>query len=148
MIAEEPSRCITVRQGSVWGISPKTAQKHIRFGLSLSGSGTRITSTSKLSRNYIRLALAGFIFALALIVLCFWISFDLAGFETSHGAGFWSWLVTTGSHADYSATVVLADLTRTFAILLAVVLFLEAGILVYVRFRVEGFAEEILQTLS
>ena len=44
--AEELPLLISVKQGSLWGISPRTAKKIVTYRLSSVDSGTRITCSS------------------------------------------------------------------------------------------------------
>jgi len=95
----------------------------------------------------VKLTVAGCIFALALALLCAWISLDLAGFAASQKPSFWSWLTEAGGYADTQGAILLSNLTRAFAVFLAVTLALEAFVVAYVRSKVNVFAEEILKNL-
>jgi len=94
-----------------------------------------------------KLTFAGCIFAVALVLLCTWISLDLAGFAALQKASFWSWLVEVGGHADMQGAILLSNLTRVFAVFLLCTLALEVFVVAYVRSKLTLFAEEILKKL-
>jgi hypothetical protein len=148
VIAEEPPKNLTVQQGSLWGATPKTAQKTIKYKLSASGSETRITSHSTLSKGYVNLTVVGCVFAVALILLCVWMSFDLAAFAASQKQSFWSWIVTAKGYAGTQSALWLSATTQVFAYFLVAVIALEVVIVVYAHYKIGGFAEEILKLLQ
>lgn len=148
IITEAQSKSLTVQQGSLWGVSPKTAQKTIKYEFLASGTETRITSNSALSACYVKLTVVGCVFAVALALLCMWISFDLAAFAESQIQSFWSWLITAEGYASVRGALLLSDLTLVFAVFLVAVLALEGFIVAFVHFRIGCFAEEVLHKLS
>ncbi len=145
--AEQAPKNLRIKQGSLWGISPKTAQKTVVFQLSQNGSETQIESNSSLSPDYLKLTVIGCVFAVALALLCAWISLDLAGFAASQKPSFWSWLTEAGGYVDTQGAILLSNLTRVFAVFLAVTLALEAFVVAYVRSKINVFAEEILKNV-
>ncbi len=148
IIFEDPPRSVTVKQGSLWGISPKTAKKTIRFRLSSSGSGTEITSVSALSSDYVKLTVAGCVFAVVLAVLCAWMSMDLGSFAATQNLSSWSWLVEGGGYVNVQGALLLSDLARVLAVFLAGTLVLEVVILFIVKRGLGDFAGKILETLA
>jgi hypothetical protein len=50
--AEEVPTFISVRQGSLWGISPVTAKKNVNYHLDAVESGTRIICSSSLAPDW------------------------------------------------------------------------------------------------
>jgi len=146
--AENQPQSLTAKQGSLWGISPKTAKKTITFELAQGETGTRIASASALSADYWKLTIAGCIFASALALLCIWISLDLAAFAASQEPSVWSWLATPTSGANLQAAVMLSDLTRVLAVFLAVTLALELFIVAFVRSKIDTFAEQAMRSLA
>ena len=52
VLSEEPPRQILVKQGSLWGMSPRTAKKTINMDLASVDSGTRVTCSSKLASDW------------------------------------------------------------------------------------------------
>jgi len=145
--AEEAPRSLIAEQGSLWGVSPKSAKKTLRFQLSGAGSQTRISSVASLSSGYVKLTVAGCVFAVVLMVLCVWVSLDLAAFAASLKHSFWSWLAEVGGYVDVRGAILLSDLTRGLAVFLGVTLVLEALVVAYVSSKVNVFAEETLEKL-
>jgi hypothetical protein len=146
--AEHQPTSVEVMQGSLWGIMPKTAKKIVVFQLSAAEKGMRIASTSKLSSGYMKFAVAGCVFAVALAVLCVWISLDLAAFAASQSHSVWSWLAEAGGYVDVQGAVLLSGLTQTFAVFLTIMLVLETCILLLAKLKVDSFAEEVLRDSS
>jgi hypothetical protein len=77
IIAEEPPALISVKQGSLWGISPKTAKKVMTYRLASVDSGMRITCSSSLASDWKKLTVIGTVLAVLLASLCWWIAMDL-----------------------------------------------------------------------
>ncbi|MEM2108013.1 MAG: hypothetical protein QXL10_01865 [Candidatus Bathyarchaeia archaeon] len=148
VIAEKPPTSVSVQHGSLWGISPKTAKKTVRYRLFPSDSGTRISYSSSLSSDWKNLTVIGSVLAVIMVAFCWWISADLEAFITAQMPGYWSWIANVDGYVDYQALQMFSDLARTLAIFLAIVIALEALIAVYVHLRINVFAEEILRTLS
>jgi hypothetical protein len=146
--SEEPPRQILVKQGSLWGISPKTAKKLLQFNLTVANSGTKITCSSRLNADWKNLTIIGCVLAVALVGICLWIGFDLGTFMVTQIPGFWSWLVTINSNVDFQAGQALVNLTRALAVFLLVVILSEIVIAVHVYAGIDRFAEENLDLLS
>ena len=148
VIAEEPPTFISVRQGSLWGISPRTAKKVVNCRFSSGDSGTRIVVSSSLSSDWKNLTIIGSALSIIVAVLCWWIASDLEGFAASQQASYWSWIITNGDYTNLELAQAFSGLTRGLAIFLAVVVFLEVVIYVYVKSRIDRFAEENLKPLN
>jgi hypothetical protein len=80
--AEEVPTFISVRQGSLWGISPATAKKNVNYHLDAGKSRTRITCSSSLASDWTNLTIIGSVLSVVVVVLCLWISMDVAAFVT------------------------------------------------------------------
>lgn len=148
VIAEEPFAHISVTQGSLWGLSSRTAKKTITYQLSSSASGTRITVSSSLAADWKNLTIIGSILSLVVASLCWWISIDLETFITTRQASWWSWLVTSGNFTYANLAWSFINLTRGLTVFLSVVVLLEVVIYVYARRGIDTFAEETLKTLA
>ncbi|MCX8153807.1 MAG: hypothetical protein N3E52_05175 [Candidatus Bathyarchaeota archaeon] len=147
VIAEKMPSAITVQHGSLWGISPKTAKKIVRFSLSQTDSGTRISYSSSLASDWKNLTLIGSALAVVVAVFCWWLSTDLATFIDRQGHSYWSWIGTINGYVDYSALRMFRNLALALAVFLVVIIVLEAVVTVYVNLRVGVFAEESLKEL-
>jgi len=147
IVAEEAPRLISVRQGSLWGISPRTAKKMVTYRLAPVDSGTRITCSSSLASDWKNLTIIGTALAVLVASLCWWIASDLDAFMTTQQPSYWSWLVTVDGYIDFQTEQMLASLTRMLAVFLAIIIAAEVVIAVYAYFRINAFAEETLSEL-
>ena len=148
ILSEEPPRQISVKQGSLWGISPKTAKKTLNIQLAPIDSGTRVTCSSKLASDWKNITAVGCALAVVLVGLCLWMANDLGAFMVTHEPSFWSWLVTVEGNVDLQAGQAFVNLTWGLAVFLSVIIFLEAMIVVYAHTKINTFAEETLKQLS
>jgi hypothetical protein len=148
IVAEEPPTFISVKQGSLWGISPRTAKKVVRYRLSPVDSGTRISCSSSLASDWRNLTIIGSALAVLLMALCLWITTDLEAFMITQESTYWSWIVMVNSYIDFQTGQMLVGLTRMLAVFLAIIIALEVVIAVYAHSKINAFAEETLKTLS
>jgi hypothetical protein len=148
IMSELQPKQILVKQGSLWGASPKTAKKTLKVTLVSYDSGTKVTCFSLLSSSWKNLALVGCAFAVVLVGLCLWMGLDLSSFMATHKASFWSWIITVKGHIDFQIGQAFVNLTKTLAIFLSVIILLEIAIIAYVPGRLDRFAEETLNSLS
>lgn len=139
---------ILVRQGSLWGISPVTAKKNINCRFDAIESGTRITCCSSLAADWKNLTIIGSSLAIIVTLLCLWISIDMDSLVATQQQSYWSWIATVNGYTDVQTAQMLADLTRTLAAFLAIILAAEVTIVVYVQFKINAFAEETLNALQ
>jgi hypothetical protein len=146
--AEEPPLLISVKQGSLWGISPKTAKKVVTYRLAPVDSGTRITCSSSLASDWKNLTVIGTALSVLVASLCWWIAMDLDAFMITQQPSYWSWIATVDGYIDFQTAETFVSLTRMLAIFLAIIIALEAVIAVYAHFRINAFAEENLKALS
>lgn len=147
VVAEEPPTFISVKQGSLWGISPRTAKKVVSYRLAPVGSGTRISCSSSLASDWKNLTIIGSALAVLVASLCLWITMDLDAFMITQQPSYWSWIVMVDGYIDSQTAQMFAGLTRMLAIFLAIIIAIEAAIAVYAYFRVNVFAEEALNEL-
>jgi cbb3-type cytochrome oxidase subunit 3 len=147
VIAEEPPTFISVRQGSLWGISPRTAKKVVNCRFSSGDSGTRIVVSSSLSSDWKNLTLIGSALSIIVASLCWWIAADLEGFAESQQPSYWSWIIENGGYTNLGLAQTFVGLTRGLAIFLVVIVFLEVIVYAYVKSRMDEFAEEALKPL-
>jgi hypothetical protein len=147
IIAEEAPVLISVRQGSLWGISPLTAKKNVNYRLAAVASGTRITCSSSLASDWKNLTVIGCALAVVVAGLCLWISIDLDALVTTQQESTWSWIATVNGYLDVQTAQMFAGLTRMLTVFLAIILAAEVAIVVYVHFRINTFAEGTLNML-
>ena len=147
IIAEEAPVFISVRQGSLWGISPATAKKNMNYRLTAANSGTQITCSSSLASDWKNLTIIGCALVMVVASLCLWISMDLNELVTIQQQSYWSWIATVGSYIDLQTAQMFAGLTYMLTVFLKIILALEMAIVVYIHFRTDTFAEKTLNTL-
>ena len=145
--AEEASVRISVRQGSLWGVSPVTAKKNVNYRLEAVNSGTRITCSSSLAADWKNLTIIGCVLSVVVVVLCLWMAVDLDTLVATQQQGYWSWIATVDGYVEVQTAETFAGLTRMLAVFLAFILAAEVTIVVYVQFRMNTFAEETLNAL-
>ena len=147
IIAEEPPTLISAMQGSLWGISPKTAKKVMNYRLAPADSGTQITCSSSLATDWKNLTVIGNALALVVASLCIWIAIDLDALVTTQQHGCWSWIATVDGYIDSQTAQIFASLTLMLAVFLAIIMAAEVVIVVYVHSKLNTFAEETLNAL-
>jgi hypothetical protein len=147
IVTEELPTLVSAKQGSLWGITPRTAEKMVTCRLSPLSSGTRITCSSSLASDWKNLTIIGTTLAVVVVSLCWWIATDLDVFMTSQQPSYWSWLVTVDGYPDFQMAQMLAGLTFMLAVFLVIMIAIEMAISVHVHFRINVFAEETLSEL-
>jgi len=147
IIAEETSVLISVNQGSLWGISPRTAKKVVTYRFAAVDSGTRITCSAALASDWKNLTLIGSTLAVVVAFLCLWIAMDLDVIVVTQQSRYWSWIVTVDGYIDFQMAETFAALMRKLTVFLGSILAVEFVIVVYARFRINAFAEETLNKL-
>ena len=148
IVAEESPTLITVKQGSLWGISPHTAKKVTTYQLAPVDSGTRITCSSALASDWRNLTIIGTALAVFVASMCWWIAADLDAFVASQQPSYWSWLVTVDGYVDFQTAQMLAGLTRVLAVFLVIIIAAEVVIAVYAHHRINVVAEKNLSALG
>jgi hypothetical protein len=147
IISEEPPKQISLKQGSLWGISPQSAKKEIIVKLEHVGDATWVNCSSKLASDWKNITLIGCSFAFVLVSLCAWIAIDLTAFIATREPSFWSWLVAVGDNVDLVIAQTFVNLVRGLALFLSVIILLEILIVVYVRSKIDAFTKETLNQL-
>ena len=146
MEEEVPVR-ITVRQGSLWGISPVSARKNADYRLVSVEGGTRVTCSSSLASDWKNLTIIGCVLSVVVVALCLWMATDLDALVATQQQGYWSWIATVDGYVDVQTAELFAGLTRILAVFLAIILAAEIAIVVYVKSKINTFAEETLNAL-
>jgi hypothetical protein len=147
IVAEEPPKYILVKQGSLWGISPRSAKKVVSCRLFPQGSGTRVACSSSLASDWRNLTIIGSILSVIVAILCWWIAMDLEAYMITQKPSYWSWIATVDGYTDFQMAQTFVSLTQMLAAFLAITLALEIIVAVYVHFKINEFAEESLNSL-
>ena len=146
-VAEEAPRLISVRHGSLWGVSPLTAKKLLKYRLSSVDSGTRITCSSSLASDWKNLTIFGSLLGIVVAFMFMWIAIDLNFHLTTQQQSWLSWIVTVNGLTAVQMAQTFADLLRIFAVLLLIILVAEMIVVVNVHFKINAFADESLNAL-
>jgi hypothetical protein len=147
VISEEAPNQICFKQGSLWGISPKTAKKTIIIHFEQDDERTRIKFSSKLSSDWKNITIVGCAFAAILVCLCIWMATDLSAFTATNIPGFWGWLVMVNGSVDLAAAQAFVRLTWVLAGFLSFIIVLEAAIVVYAQSKIDSFTQEALKEI-
>ena len=110
--------------------------------------GTRVNFSSKLASDWKNITLIGCVLAFVLVGLCVWMATDLSAFMVTREPSFWSWLVTVGRSVDLAAAHSFVYLTWGLTVFLSVIILLEGVIVVYARYRIDLFTQEVLNQLN
>jgi hypothetical protein len=148
VVSEEQPIQLLVRQGSLWGISPKTAKKTVRVTLEASGDKTNLTYSSKLAADWKNVTIIGCFLSLVLAAVCVWMALDLSQFMFDGNPSFWSWLITSNDKAQFSTGEAFVNLAYGLAVFLSIIIAIEAVIYVYAGRHIEVFAETTLVQLA
>lgn len=147
VISEQTPKQLLIKQGSLWGMSPKTAKKTLEINLTATDSGTKVTCQSRLSSDWKNLTLVGCAIAAVLVALCLWMDFDLGSAMAVRGRSFWSWIITVNGTIDLQVGQAFVNLTRALAAFLTLIILLEIAITVYVQRKIDQFAQQTLSSL-
>jgi len=148
IVAEEPPKYISVKQGSLWGISPRSAKKVVSCRLFPHDSGTRVACSSSLASDWRNLTIIGSILSVIVASLCWWIAMDLEAFMITQQPSYWSWIASVDGYIDFRTGQMFVSLAKMLTLFLVIILAIEVGVAVYAHFRINSFAEETLKELT
>jgi hypothetical protein len=103
VVSENAPKQLVVKQGSLWGVAPKSAKKTVTATLTPTDSGTKIAYSSKLSSDWKNITIVGCVLAAVLVAVCLWTAKDLSTFMVTRQPSFWSWLIAVGSTVNVQA---------------------------------------------
>jgi hypothetical protein len=129
------------------GISPASAKKVVVFYLSSEGSGTKISSASKISAGWKNLAVYGSIVASVLIGILLWIASDMSGYIESARLGYWAWVAQMYVPYNSWMAVFIVSVIQALAVVLVVTIVIEGIVVIYVYQRKNVFSQQILKTV-
>jgi hypothetical protein len=144
VVSEDKPRQLVVKQGSLWGISPRTAKKMVTTTFESAGDKTNVTYNSKLASDWKNVTVVGCILAAALVTLCVWMALDLSEFMTTGTPSFWAWLIMSDGITRFNTGEAFVNLAYGLSVFLAIVIAVEAAIYVYTGRNIEVFAQTTL----
>jgi hypothetical protein len=148
VVSEEQPQRLVVRQGSLWGISPRTAKKTVTVTFESASDRTNVNYTSKLASDWKNVTIVGCIIAAALVALCVWMALDLTEFMTTGTPGFWAWLIMSGGTTRVNTGEAFVNLAWGLSVFLIIVIAVEAAIYVYCGRNIEVFAQTTLAEIA
>jgi hypothetical protein len=148
IVSEEQPRQLVVRQGSLWGISPRTAKKTVKATFESADDKTNITYSSKLTSDWKNVTIIGCVLAAALVALCVWMAVDLSEFMTTGTPEFWAWLIMSRDTVQLNTGEAFVNLAWGLSVFLVIIIAIEAAIYVYVLRNLEVFAQTTLAQLT
>jgi hypothetical protein len=148
VVSENSPSQLVVKQGSLWGVMPKTAKKIVTVKLEADGDGTHVTCQSKLASDWKNITVVGCVLAFVLACICVWMASDLSAYTAAHLTGFWSGLIVGGGEVNLAAVQAFVNLTFGLAGFLGVVILLEIAVVAFVHSKIDVFAKEALNALS
>lgn len=147
IISESEPSGICVIQGSLWGTSPKTAQKRTFYSLMQETEKTTITATSTLTKGYKNLTLLGYFFSAILLFVCIWIAISLQSYLMVGEPGFWGWLAQNNGLFNLNKANIFIHLTWILSAFLIITMIVEIFILKKVNSKIDAFPQDILSKL-
>jgi len=126
--AELPHRSLVAYQGSLWGLSPRTAKKTIQFTLKPQGDKTAVSYRSSIASDWRNVTVIGCVIAAVLAGVCVWMALDLTWFMADGNPGFWSWIITANGTVRFQAGEAFVNLSWGLAVFLIVVIAFEAAV--------------------
>ncbi|HSV48672.1 MAG TPA: hypothetical protein VLH35_00015 [Candidatus Acidoferrales bacterium] len=145
--SENTPQKLVAKQGSLWGLSPKTAKKTVEVTFEGQGSKTAITYNSKLSADWKNITIIGCILAFILTAICVWMAMDLSQFMIDGNPSFWGWIVTSNDTVKFQAAEAFVNLSWGLAVFLSIVIALEAAIYIYAGRNIEVFAKDTVASV-
>lgn len=147
-IVIESSESLTVIQGSVWGSTPETAMKRVRFSLTQDGEDTKIVSRSSLHSSWIILNIVFFAFAAFLIGSSWIIANDLEVSALANQKSSWDWLAAGLGFQTPENIVVFVAALRSAIFVIAVGMIAETLLTYYIFVHKECFAQKTIESLT
>lgn len=144
ILVDTPPDNLSIKQGSIWGILPRTAKKIINYRFYSKQSETEIRFSSSFAPEWKNLTIIGYIVSFFLVGLSFWISVDLEHYLITGTEGFWSWIATSINTSGFSSAQSFSELARILALFLILVLIVETFLVFYSRYKLNDVANEIL----
>ncbi len=148
VVSEDQPKQLVVKQGSLWGISPRTAKKTITLTLEQTGDKATIKYGSKLASDWKNITITGCILAFILTVVCVWLAVDLGQFMVDGNPSFWSWIITSGDKVEFVAGEAFVNLAWGLAVFLSIVIALEAAIYVYAGRNIKVSAKDAIDSMN
>jgi hypothetical protein len=144
IISEAPPQHLCFRQGSLWGISPKTAKKIVNVTFKpVEPAKTRVRFSSKIAADWKYVTLVGCVLAVVLAAICLWMATDLGTFLVTGQPSVWSWLISLQDTVEFQVGKAFVNLAYALSVFLLVVVGLEVAIYVNVHSKIERFTEHL-----
>ena len=147
IIEDDASKTIVVEHGSLWGISPKTSKKNIKFNLIPESSRTRIVTETTWTSGYAVVSVFGLVLVVISTGFLFWVvsvlRAELIGAQSSLGGRFLELI----GYSGYRRALVLVGIVEFFALMMLAFLAFEIILTIYFYVKRNNFAESLLNPL-
>lgn len=147
VVSNKAPHSLMAKQGSLWGLSPKTAKKTIHLTLEQQSNQTTITYNTKLASDWKNITIIGCILSAILTAFCIWVALDLSQFMVDGNPSFWGWLISSRDTVKFQAGEAFVNLSWGLAVFLIIVIALEAAIYVYAARHIEVLAKEVVDSV-
>ena len=148
IVSEEPPKHISVKHGSLRGVSPKSAKKLVSYHISSHESGTRIVTYSSISSDWVSLTFGGSMIAGFVAAMFWWIASDISSLVINGEPRFWTWLARAFGYPDLQYTFFMINVIKLLAIVLVATITFEVLDFSIVYRKINTFAEETLDLLA
>lgn len=143
-VASESPQNLVAYQGSLWGLSPRTAKKTIRFTLEPQESKTVVSYRSSLASDWRNITLFGCVVAVVLVGVCVWMALDLTQFMADGNPSFWSWIITANGIVRFETGEAFVNLAWSLAVFLVVIIALEAAVYRNCSRNIDDYARQVV----
>jgi hypothetical protein len=148
IITDQPPSYLSFKQGSIWGLLPRTAKKRIDYHLISIKSGTQIKFSSSFVPEWKKLTIIGYVFSFLLILLGLWINIDLENYIITGNPSYWSWIATSMNTIDLNLIQSFSNLVGILSLFLIFILIVETILVGYSQYKINDSAKEILNQLG
>ena len=148
IVSEEPPKHISVKHGSLRGVSPISAKKLVSYHIFSHESGTRIVTYSSISSDWVSLTFGGSMIAGFVAAMFWWIAYDISSLVINGEHRFWTWLARAFGYPDLQYTFFMINVIKLLAIVLVATIIFEVLDFSIVYRKINTFAEETLDLLA
>ena len=147
IIEDDTAKTTVVEHGSLWGFSPKTIKKNIKFNLIPESSRTRIVTETTWTSDYVVGSVLGLVFAVISTGFLFWLvsvlRAEVIGAQSSLGG----WFLELIGYSGYRRALVSVGIVESFALIMFGFLAFDTIITIYFYVKRNNFAESLLDLL-
>ena len=148
IVSEKTPTYISIEQGSLRGVLPKSAKKVVSYRISPCPKETQILGYSSVSSDWARLTLWGNILAGIVALIFWWIAADITALVIDGSSRYWTWLAGAFGYPNVQYVFFMINVTKVLSIVLVVTILLEILDVLIVYRKIDSFATETLDELE